>query len=506
MGKVYLVGAGPGDPGLLTLKAMDVIQKADAVLYDALIHPRILSLIPDRARRIFRGSRGKAGALSQGQINRRLVRLALHGKTVVRLKGGDPFVFGRGGEEVQALVEARVPFEVVPGVTSAVAVPAYAGIPVTHRRLTASFTVVTGHEDPSKEGTQVDWGNLAENNGTLVFLMGLHALPEVCARLVEKGKDPATPAAVIQWGTTSRQKVAKGTLATLPSLVRKAGLQPPATLIVGKVVPLGEKFEWFMKKPLSGLRVLVTRGRAQASHLSGMLEEAGAEVLEIPTIEIHPLPLTGRDKAKLDRINRYDWLVFSSVNAVEIFMQRLVQCRKDARGLGKLRIACVGASTAKALARFGLRADLVPGDYKQEGLVREFQKIKITGKRLLLARAKEGRELLAEFLRKKGAAADLLPLYENRAPRGVGERLRRLLMEEDGVDLVTFASSSAVEHFYRIFAPRERRRLKGMPVAAIGPVTARTVRQWGGKLAVQPRIYTLEALVSAVVKWAGKKR
>lgn len=305
-GKVYLVGAGPGDPGLLTLRGKEVLSRAQVVVYDALVHPRILGFIPEAARKIFRGSRGKAGSLSQSQINVLLVKLAKTGKTVVRLKGGDPFVFGRGAEEILELVKNNIPFEVVPGVTSAVAVPAYAGIPVTHRTLNSSFAVITGHEDPLKENTQVDWHHLAKDEGTLVFLMGLHSLAHLCDRLIGEGKDPRTPAAVIQKGTTSHQRMVKGTLQTLPGLVRKAQLEPPAALIVGKVVDLADSLQWFSKKPLLGLRVLVTRGRAPVNYLSEMLSEEGAEVIEVPTIEIKPLPLDGKGKKRLQNLGEYD--------------------------------------------------------------------------------------------------------------------------------------------------------------------------------------------------------
>jgi len=502
-GKVILVGAGPGDPGLLTLRGKDALSRADVVVYDALVHPRILGFIPPAAKKIFRGSRGKAGALNQSQINALLVKLAKAGKKVVRLKGGDPFVFGRGAEEVMTLVQNNIPFEVVPGVTSAIAVPAYGGIPVTDRAVNSTFTVVTGHEDPSKANTHVDWKHLAKDGGTLVFLMGLHALPQLCKRLIAEGKDPGTPAAVIQWGTTPRQKSVRGTLATLPGLVEKAGLQPPATVVVGKVVELAGSLQWFSKKPLLGFRVLVTRGRAPVNYLSEMLSEEGAEVFEIPTIEINPLPLSQAGKKHLREIPSYDWLVFTSSNAVEIFMSHLFKLKKDIRHFGKIKTACVGGGTAKTLRGFGIRADLIPGDYKQEGLVSSFRNVDLRGKKVLLARAKEGREVLLDFLKKKKAIIDPWPLYENKVPVGISARLRALFLKEGGVDLATFASSSAVDHFYSIFKPGERKKWLGkLPVAAIGPVTAASVRKWGGKVAVQPKKYDVPDLVAAIVKWA----
>ncbi len=507
MGKVYLVGAGPGDPGLLTLRGKEILSRAEIVVYDALIHPRILSFIPETVKRIFRGSQGKAGALSQAQINTLLIRLALQGKKIVRLKGGDPFVFGRGAEEILALIEKKIPFEVVPGVSSAFAVPAYAGIPVTHRALNSSFTVVTGHEDPSKNETQVDWTHLAQDQGTLIFLMGLHTLPELCRRLVVEGKESHTPAAVIQWGTTSRQKTVLGTLQTLPQLAQKAGLKPPATVVVGPVVSLAPKLEWISQKPLWGLKVLVTRTPAKSSYLSGLLAEEGAEVVEIPTIDLKPLKL-GQDYLKLVRMApTYDWIIFASAYAVEIFMEQLAKVGLDKKALRKVKFACVGEATAKSLKTFGLKADLVPKDYKQEGLVRSFKKLDLKGKKVLFARAKEGRDLLIKFLKRKKGNVNLLALYENLVPVGAREQLRRLFLHEGGVDLATFASSSSVDHFYSLFTSAKRHQwLRRLPVAVIGPVTGATVRKWGGKVTVQPRKYTMPALVEAIGKWAKKRK
>jgi uroporphyrinogen III methyltransferase / synthase len=506
-GKVYLVGAGPGDPGLLTLRGKEVLSQADVVVYDALVHPRILEFIPDKARKIFRGSRGKKGALSQSQINGLLVKLGKKGKRVVRLKGGDPFVFGRGAEEALALAENKVPFEIVPGVTSAIAVPAYGGIPVTDRAMNSTFTVVTGHEDPSKNSSHVDWRHLANDEGTLIFLMGLHSLPQVCERLVNEGKSPRTPAAVIQWGATPRQRMVRGTLETLPEITQKADFQPPATVIVGKVVDLADSLQWFSRKPLLGLRILVTRGRASVNYLSAMLAEEGAEVVEIPTIEIRPLPLTSRGKNILRKISSYDWLVFTSSNAVEIFMNHLFKLKMDIRNLWRIKTACVGTATAKTLRNFGIRADLIPDDYKQEGLIKSFKKLPLKGKRILFARAKEGREVLLEFFKKKAAVVDLWPLYENRVPAGTAAHLRDLFRKGGGVDLASFASSSAVDHFYSIFTPSERKKwLRGLPAAVIGPVTAASVRKWQGKVIVQPKKFTLSDLVRAVSKWAQTRK
>jgi uroporphyrinogen III methyltransferase/synthase len=504
-GRVYLVGAGPGDPGLLTLRAKEVLSRADAVIYDTLVSPMIVNWAPSTAQKIFRGKRAKPGALSQAAINRLLVKLAKQGKQVVRLKGGDPFVFGRGAEEAEALIEAGLEFEVVPGVTSVIAVPAYAGIPVTHRNLNSSFTVVTGHEDPTKQNPQINWMNLAQSQGTLVFLMGLHALQRVCHRLIEEGKSPSTPAAIIQAGTTSRQKTVTGTLQTLPNLARKAKLKPPATVVVGPVVALRDSLQWIQRRPLFGWRVLVTRGRLPYNSLSELLARQGAEVVEIPTIELAALPLTASQINLVRQVSNYDWIIFSSANAIEYFMAAFLREGLDVRALRGVQIACVGEATAQALRKYGLIADLVPKEFKQEGFIRAFKHLELKGRKVLVPKAREGREVFESFLKSKGARVDLLTLYENRVPVGARRQIEELFEEQGGVDLLTFASSSAVEHFFRLLTPVQRKKWTSkLPLAVMGPVTARAARKWKAKVAVQPARYTVADLVEAIVKWTHK--
>ena len=506
-GKVYLVGAGPGDPGLLTLRGKELLSQADAVVYDALVHPKILDFISERAEKIFRGHRSKKGALTQDQINALLVKLAKAGKMTVRLKGGDPFVFGRGAEEIMALVKAKVRFEVVPGVTSAVAVPAYAGIPVTHRDVNSTLTIVTGQETSSKLAEQIDWKCLAHNEGTIVFLMGLHTLKKITDKLMSLGKNPKTPVAVIQRGTTARQKTVVGTLETIFEKVQKARLIAPATLVVGKVVELRSKIDWLKEKPLHGVRALITRTRAQASYLGGLISEQGGEVIEIPTIEIDPLPLDKKGEERLNHLADYDWIVLASPNAVSFFMDNLQQMNKTKLDMGRVKIACVGASTAKQLKMFGFKADLVPNDYKQEGLVKEFSRMPVKGKKFLFARAQKGRELLNEFLEKRGALVDVWPLYKTKIPAGTKERVLRLFKTEGGVDLLIFASSSSVDNFYGILNAAERKKwVLSIPVAVIGPVTGESVKKWGAKVAILPKKYTMEDLIKGMIRWAGERK
>jgi len=508
-GKAYLVGAGPGDPGLLTLRAVEVLAQAEVVLYDALISPRILGLIPAGAEKIFRGHRSKKGALSQSAINDLMVRKALQGKRVVRLKGGDPYVFGRGAEEALILAKYRIPFEVVPGVSSAIAVPAYAGIPVTHRAFNSTFTVVTGHEDPAKAQTSVDWTHLARTQDTLIFLMGLHTLPGICRRLLEEGKNPQTPVAVIQAGTTGSQRTVSGTLKEIADKVHRAGLRPPCTVVMGKVVKLMNPLNWMRFKALAGQKILVTRTREQASFLTQLLEDQGAEVVEIPTIEIAPLPLNASGKKILKNISSYEWLVLTSANAVEILIAHLAVSKLDVRSLSGLKIACVGEATASVLKNYGLKADLVPKDYKQEGLAQAFRGMgkQLEGKRVLLARAKEGRELLQSELKKLKTQVISWSLYETRVPREAKQSLQNLFIKEGGVDWLVFASSSSVDHFYEAFTSIQRKTyLKAINIGVVGPVTGESVQNWEGRVTVEARPHTLTALVEAMVRWTKKQK
>jgi uroporphyrinogen III methyltransferase/synthase len=431
--------------------------------------------------------------------------LAKEGKQTVRLKGGDPFVFGRGAEEILALVKAKIPFEVVPGVSSAIAVPAYAGIPVTDRHLNSALTIVTGHEAPAKSSLAVDWKNLAQNNGTLVFLMGLHTLKNICEKLVAEGKSPKTPAAVIQQGTTSSQKTVTGDLRNIFKLVQKAGLVPPAILVLGDVVNLRSKVYWLDQKPLFGLRILITRTRSQSSYLAGLMAEEGAEVVEIPTIEIHPLPVGKKARERLKLVSDYDWIVLSSANAVQIFMDRLKQFHKSHLNIGGVKFACVGESTAKSLLDYGLKADLVPKDYKQEGLVEAFGKLAVREQSFLFPCAKEGRDVLEKFLRQKGAKVDLWPIYENKTPAGTREKLLSRF-KDGGVDILIFASSSSADNFYKLFTASQRRQWLKIPVAVIGPVTAASVAKWGGKVVVMPKRYTMPDLVQGLTQWVKRHK
>jgi len=495
-GLVYLVGAGPGDPGLITVKGLACLQKADVVVYDRLVSPALLRQAPRGCELIDAGKSPQGHTLPQEAINALLVEKALAGNVVVRLKGGDPFLFGRGGEEAEALAEAGVPFEVVPGVTSAIAAPAYAGIPVTHRDHTSAFTVVTGHEDPTKADSSIDWQKLATGVGTLVLLMGVGNLPQIVAKLIEHGRDPQTPVAIVQQGTEAHQKTVTGTLADIVDKAQEADIKPPAVTIVGEVVRLREKLRWFDTKPLFGKRVLVTRSREQASALSQRLRELGAEPLEHPAIEIAP----PKDIAPLDeaiaRLATYDWLIFTSANGVRAFVERMSENGMDIQALGRLKIAAVGPATAQSLAAYGLRVDYLPDVYTTKEIAAGIGDV--AGQRILLPRAERAPKQLAQALRGKGAVVDEVAAYRTLAV-GAPDELKALLADGQ-IDIVTFTSSSTVRNLAASLRGRALSEVMSRClVACIGPVTARTAARLDIRVDVVAKEHTIPGLVEAIV-------
>ncbi len=504
---VYLVGAGPGDPGLMTVKGLECLAKAEVVIYDYLAAPALLKHAAPGAELIYVGKKGGAHTLPQEEINALIVRKARERKIVTRLKGGDPFVFGRGGEEAEVLVDAGIPYEVVPGVTSAVAAPAYAGIPLSHRRLTATIAFVTGHEDPTKEESSIDWPALARGIGTLVFFMGVKNLPNIVRELTANGRSPQTPVALVRWGTTPAQVTVSGTLADICAKVKKAGLTAPAIIVVGEVVGLRDKLNWFERRPLLGRRIVVTRAREQASDLVRALSDLGAECLECPTIETIPPEKTGPLDDAIARLAAFDWIIFTSVNGVRFFFERLFHQGKDVRALGHIHTAAIGPATADRLKSFGLSSDLVPEAYVAESVIAAFRAHDLRGRRLLLPRAQEARRVLPEALAAMGAEVAEVAAYQTRpVPTGADRLLDQLTQHR--IDLVTFTSSSTVKNFKALLPPGRAAELSaGLSAACIGPVTADTARQLGFDVRLVAAEYTIPGLCAAIVdhfRSAGK--
>jgi uroporphyrinogen III methyltransferase/synthase len=483
-GTVFLVGAGPGDPGLLTRRGEELLRRADVVVYDRLASAALLALARAGAELVDVGKAPGRVAMSQEEINELLVARAEAGRTVVRLKGGDPFVFGRGGEEAEACIAANVPFEVVPGVTSAIAAAAYAGIPVTHRRVSTSVTIVTGHEDPSKGTNDTDWDALARAGGTIVVLMGAGRIDEIAKLLIAAGRDPETPVAAVSWVTRPEQRTIRATLATIGA----AGVEAPSAIVVGDVAALD--LAWFERRPLFGRRVVVTRAREQASELRTRLEALGAEVVELPSIAIDAVDFTVPD------LTAYSWVVFTSANGVDAFFDRgLAVAGLDARALAPARIAAIGTGTADALARRGVVADLVPERFVAESLLDAFPAPTDVSERVLLARAESARDVLPDGLEHKGYRVDVLAVYRTVAASPDLDDLARVRAGD--VDVITFTSSSTVTNFCDLVGDLPE---PAPLVASIGPVTSEAARRRGLHVTVEADPHTIDGLLAAVVR------
>ncbi len=500
-GTVYLIGAGPGDPGLITVRGRECIALADVVVYDYLANEQLLTYARPGAELIYAGKIGGAHNHEQWQINALLVEKALAGKSVARLKGGDPFIFGRGGEECEALASLEIPFEIVPGVTAAIGAAAYAGIPLTHRDVTTSVAFVTGHEHPDKDDSGIDWEKLSLGSGTVVFYMGMKNLATITTNLMEHGRSPQTPVALIRWGTRSEQQVLQGTLADIAEKARTTDFKAPAITVVGEVVNLRQKLAWFDRRPLFGRGILVTRAADQAGEFGALLRSRGARVYECPTISLVPPP----SQEELDRaiagLAGFKWVIFTSVNAVQFFFARLAAQGLDSRALGGCRICAVGPKTAAALLPHGLRADLVPPDYKAEGVVAEFRRLQPAGQNILFPRADKAREIIPRELAAMGAHVTAPVAYCNVIPEALPHAALQAL-EERRIDCVTFTSSSTVENLATMLGEnRFLHLLEGVAVAAIGPITARTCREVGLHIAMEPKEYTLAAMTEEIVQF-----
>jgi uroporphyrinogen III methyltransferase/synthase len=493
MSKVYLVGAGPGDPDLITWKGRKLLAQADAVLYDNLAAADLLELAPRHAERIYVGKKRAEHPYRQDEICRMLIERARRGQTVVRLKGGDPFIFGRGGEEAEALADAGIDFEVVPGVTTPLGVAAYCGVPLTHREYTSVVTFVTGHDVE-----RIDWQRVAAAE-MLVLFMGWAHFGEIARRLIACGKPPETPALAVRWATRPDQKTLAGTLADLPRLVAEAGMTPPVTILIGETVRLRDKLNWFERLPLFGRRIVVTRAAEQAPALVERLRSLGAAVIELPAIAIRPLEDYSALDAAIGRLAEYDWLVFTSVNGVRFFFERLDRSCYDVRRLPP-KLCAIGPATRRALEQLHLKVDLMPEEYVAEALVAAFSRQNMRGKRVLLARAAAARELLPEELGRLGASVDVVPAYRTVVPEDAAGRARQVFARPP--DWVLFTSSSTVKN---LVAAAGREALAGVRIASIGPVTSETVRSFGLEVAAEARPYTIDGLIEAVLCETNRK-
>jgi uroporphyrinogen III methyltransferase/synthase len=495
-GICYLVGAGPGDLGLVTLRAKELIERADVLVYDALSSPELLRWAKPTCEKINAGKRAKDHVLTQEETNALIVEKSKAGKSVVRLKGGDPMIFGRGGEEAAELAAAGVPFEIVPGISSTIAGPAYAGIPVTHRDHNTQLTIFTGHEDPTKGYSSIDYAQLAKAPGTKVFVMGVARLREITGSFIEHGAAPETPIALTRWATTGAQKTIVGTLGDIADIAERENFGSPAVAVIGEVVRERGKINWFEKRPLFGKRIVVTRTREQAGGLSKALAELGADVIELPTIRIeHPEDKQGFAEM-VTHAHEYDWLVFTSPNGVERFFDAFYSVFEDARSLGHPRIAAIGNGTAQKIREYRIGVDLIPEKFVAEGLIEAFKKDSVENLTMLWVKAAESRDVIYDGLTKLGAIVDECIAYrtvpETEDPTGAKARLA-----EEGADLITFTSGSTVDHFFALGLDWP----EGCVAGSIGPVTSETLRKHGMPPAFEANPHDIPGLVAAVVRY-----
>ena len=503
-GHVILVGAGPGDVGLLTIKGKDWLMRANVVIYDHLVNANMMRFATDSADLIYVGKKEGHSILTQSEINKLLIKHALAGKIVVRLKGGDPFIFGRGGEEIQALKEVGIRFTVVPGIPSAVGVSAYAGIPLTHRDHASTVSIITGSNESGLEHLKIDWEKISARTGTLVFLMGARKLPRIVEQLIKFKKKPSTPVAVIQWGTTSRQKTWTGTLDTIVEIAMKEKIKPPTLTIIGEVVNLKPVTDWYETLPLFGKTFVITRAESQAESFIHMLEERGAEVFLHSSIKTVAPADWGPLDQSLQVLSDYDGLIFTSVNAVYYFSQRLKEKNKDIRELKGVQVYAIGPKTAQAVKNLNILVNTVPENYVAESLIDCIGKDNIYGKKFLLPRATVAREILPDTLRKMGAKIDIVPAYQTIAPiQSDSNFLQRL--DEGCIDVITFTSSSTVNNFLDRLDNNYRNRLDKIIIACIGPITQKTAEDRGLKVTIIPKHHTIDGLILAIETHFKKK-
>jgi uroporphyrinogen III methyltransferase/synthase len=492
-GKVYLVGAGPGDPELITVKGRKILERADSVLYDHLAPDRLLDVAPPQAERVYVGKKRSAHEFSQDEISRMLIERARRGWTVVRLKGGDPFIFARGGEEIEALAAAGIPFEIVPGVTTPLGIAAYTGVPLTHREHTSTVTFVTGHNVEA-----IDWSKIGASE-TIVLFMGLVNFAAIARELIAQGRSPATPAMAVRWATRPDQQTIAGTLGDLAEKIASANLRPPATIIIGEVVALRERFNWFEHLPLFGQRIVITRDRRQAMELAEPLEALGAESVIVPTIQIREPADAGPLDQAITRLATYDWLIFTSVNGVRYFVEALDRSGVDLRSL-KAKICAIGSATGAAVEALHLKVDKMPEEYVAESLLKAFEGEKLEWQRILLPRAAVARDVIPVELRRRGATVDVVEAYRTVIPADAADRVREVLARRP--QWITFTSSSTVTNFLTVVDEPGREMLGGIKIASIGPITSATLREHGINVDVEAAPHTIGGLVAAIQKFS----
>ena len=496
MAKVYLVGAGPGDMKLITLRGLELIKEASVIIYDYLANRELLDYARKDAELVYVGKQASRHELTQDGINALLVKKGKGKGIVVRLKGGDPFIFGRGGEEAETMFEHGIDFEIVPGVTSAISAPAYAGIPLTHREYASSVAFVTGHEDAAKKESTIRWDGLAQGPDTLVFLMGIKNLKGIKDKLIKGGKDPDTRAAVVQWGTLPEQKVVTARLKDIDVAAKKAGIGPPGIIIVGNVINLREKLNWFEKRPLFGKHIAVTRPRHQSARLGGLLTERGARVIYAPTIEIEPIQPNKNLLKALHRLGDYYCIIFTSVNGVSVFFDNLFETGMDARSLQGIKILPIGDATASLLKSYSIIPDLLPERFISEGIIEVLKTLDIKGKRFLLPRAKEARDIVVDFIKSRGGTCDTIPVYKT----ATSETVEPLTEQPD---IITFTSSSTVTNFLKIYG---RKPLESALIASIGPITSDTLRKNGFTVHIEAKKFDINGLVDAIEQHLESER
>ncbi|MBD3319688.1 MAG: uroporphyrinogen-III C-methyltransferase [Chitinivibrionales bacterium] len=498
-GKVIILGSGPGDPGLITVSGREALIQADVIIYDYLANPKLLACAPAHCEKIYAGKKGAQHTMEQDQINDLICRKAQKGKTVVRLKGGDPYIFGRGSEEAEYLHHKGIPFSVIPGIPAALGAAACAGIPLTDRRYCSSVTFVTGHEDPRKETSSINWHSLASSGSTLVFYMGVKNLPLIAQKLIEHGMESQTPASVIRWATLPLQKTVSGTLATIAEKVAAAQIVPPALTIIGKVNELHSSLGWFENLPLFGKRIIITRSRAQASDLAEQLIQLGAEVIEMPVIEIMPAGSGKEIDKAIQSVQRYDWLIFTSVNGVSLFMDRIFELGFDSRLLAPVKVAVIGSATALRLKEYGIQPDFSPSKFTSQVLFDELRSREdLAGKQFLLARADIAGKELPDNLKRCGAVVDDIVVYKTVPGTTDNETIRKML-EEKSVDGITFTSSSTVKYFADALGKECIKTCSGSITAfSIGPETSKAIKSTGIELSAEASVHTIPGLVESI--------